>query len=44
MVGFGNIVTAVLNIQDDADAAVADAKRYLDLYYGANYTPERLHA
>jgi hypothetical protein len=44
MGGFGNIVTAVLNIQDDADAAMADAKGYLDLYYGANYTPERLHA
>jgi alkanesulfonate monooxygenase SsuD/methylene tetrahydromethanopterin reductase-like flavin-dependent oxidoreductase (luciferase family) len=28
---FGNIVTAVLNIQDEPDAAVADAKRYLDL-------------
>ena len=44
MEGFGNIVTAVLNVQDDADAALADAKRYLDLYCGANYTPERLHA
>jgi alkanesulfonate monooxygenase SsuD/methylene tetrahydromethanopterin reductase-like flavin-dependent oxidoreductase (luciferase family) len=44
MNGFGNIVTAVVNIQDDQDAAVADAKRYLDLYYGADYTPERLHA
>jgi alkanesulfonate monooxygenase SsuD/methylene tetrahydromethanopterin reductase-like flavin-dependent oxidoreductase (luciferase family) len=44
MGGFGNIVTAVVNIQEDADAAVADAKRYLDLYYGASYTPERLHA
>ena len=44
MRGFGNIVTAVLNIQDDTDAAVADAKSYLDAYYGANYTPERLHA
>jgi len=44
MGGFGNIVTAVVNVQDDADAAVADAKRYLDLYYGASYTPERLHA
>lgn len=42
--GFGNIVTAVLNIQDDADAAMTDAKRYLDLYYGADYTPQRLHA
>lgn len=44
MDGFGNIVTAVVNIQDDAEAAMADAKRYLDLYYGANYTPERPHA
>jgi alkanesulfonate monooxygenase SsuD/methylene tetrahydromethanopterin reductase-like flavin-dependent oxidoreductase (luciferase family) len=41
---FGNIVTAVLNIHDDPDAAMADAKQYLDRYYGANYTPERLHA
>jgi alkanesulfonate monooxygenase SsuD/methylene tetrahydromethanopterin reductase-like flavin-dependent oxidoreductase (luciferase family) len=41
---FGNIVTAVLNIQDEPDAAVTDAKRYLDLYYGANYSVERLHA
>ena len=39
-----NIVTAVLNIQDEPDAAVTDAKRYLDLYYGANYSVERLHA
>ena len=44
MRGFGNIVTAVLNIQDDTETAVADAKSYLDTYYGANYTPERLHA
>ena len=28
----------------DASDAIADAKRYLDLYYGADYTPERLHA
>jgi len=44
MDGFGNIVTAIVNIQDDADAAMADAKRYLDLYYGADYTPDRLRA
>ncbi len=44
MDGFGNIVTAVLNIQDDADEALTDAKSYLDLYYGTDYTPERLHA
>jgi alkanesulfonate monooxygenase SsuD/methylene tetrahydromethanopterin reductase-like flavin-dependent oxidoreductase (luciferase family) len=41
---FGNVVTAVLNVQDDADTAVADAQRYLELYYGTRYTPERLHA
>ena len=41
---FGNIVTAVLNIEDEPGAAVTDAKRYLDLYYGANYSVERLHA
>jgi len=44
MRGFGSIVTAVLNIQDDTDTAAADAKSYLDTYYGADYTPERLHA
>ena len=44
MSGFGNIVTAVLNIQDDPDDALRDAKTYLDRYYGANYTRERLHA
>jgi hypothetical protein len=42
--GFGNMVTAVVNIQDDAYAATVDARRYLDLYYGANYRAERLHA
>jgi hypothetical protein len=44
MGGFGNIITAVLNIQDDAEAAMVDAKRYLDRYYGADYSPDRLHA
>jgi alkanesulfonate monooxygenase SsuD/methylene tetrahydromethanopterin reductase-like flavin-dependent oxidoreductase (luciferase family) len=44
MNGFGNIITAVMNIQDDEEAAMADAKRYLDLYYDADYTPERLRA
>jgi alkanesulfonate monooxygenase SsuD/methylene tetrahydromethanopterin reductase-like flavin-dependent oxidoreductase (luciferase family) len=44
LTGFGNIVTAVVNIQDDQGAAVSDAQRYLNLYYGANYTAERLHA
>ena len=44
MDGFGNVVTAVLNVGDDADAALADAKGYLDRYYGADCAPERIHA
>ena len=44
MAGFGNIVTAVLNVGGDPPAAMEDAKTYLDRYYGANYTPDRLHA
>jgi hypothetical protein len=39
MTRFGNIVTAVVNVQADRDTAVSDAKRYLELYHGANYTP-----
>jgi alkanesulfonate monooxygenase SsuD/methylene tetrahydromethanopterin reductase-like flavin-dependent oxidoreductase (luciferase family) len=42
--GFDNVLCHHINIDEDADAALADAKRYLDLYYGANYTKERLEA
>jgi hypothetical protein len=42
MAGF--IVTAVLNVQDDPDAAMTNAKNDLDLYSGADHTPERLWA
>jgi alkanesulfonate monooxygenase SsuD/methylene tetrahydromethanopterin reductase-like flavin-dependent oxidoreductase (luciferase family) len=41
---FDNVLCHHVNINEDADAALADAKRYLDLYYGANYTKERLQA
>lgn len=41
---FDNVLCHHININEDADAALADAKRYLDLYYGANYTKERLEA
>jgi alkanesulfonate monooxygenase SsuD/methylene tetrahydromethanopterin reductase-like flavin-dependent oxidoreductase (luciferase family) len=41
---FDNVLCHHININEDADAALADAKRYLDLYYGANYTKERLQA
>jgi hypothetical protein len=33
---FDNVLCHHININEDADAALADAKRYLDLYYGAN--------
>ncbi len=44
MAGFGNILCHHVNIGPDADAALADAKRYLDGYYSANYTAERLRS
>jgi alkanesulfonate monooxygenase SsuD/methylene tetrahydromethanopterin reductase-like flavin-dependent oxidoreductase (luciferase family) len=33
-----------INIGADADAALADSKRFLDLYYGSNYSLERLQS
>ena len=33
-----------INIGPDADAALDDSKRFLDLYYGANYSRERLRS
>jgi alkanesulfonate monooxygenase SsuD/methylene tetrahydromethanopterin reductase-like flavin-dependent oxidoreductase (luciferase family) len=33
-----------INLAADADAALADSKRFLDLYYGANYSRERLQS
>lgn len=39
-----NVLCYHVNIQPDADTALADAKRYLDLYYRADYTRERLVA
>jgi alkanesulfonate monooxygenase SsuD/methylene tetrahydromethanopterin reductase-like flavin-dependent oxidoreductase (luciferase family) len=42
--GFDNILCHHVNIGPDADAALADAKRYLDGYYNANYTAERLRS
>jgi hypothetical protein len=44
MGGFDNVLCHHVNIGADPDAALADAKRYLDGYYGANYTPGRLRA
>jgi len=44
MTGFDNVLCHHMNINEDADAALADAKRYLDGYYNANYTTERLRS
>jgi alkanesulfonate monooxygenase SsuD/methylene tetrahydromethanopterin reductase-like flavin-dependent oxidoreductase (luciferase family) len=33
-----------INVSDDKDAALADSKKFLDLYYTANYSKERLEA
>lgn len=44
MTGFDTILCHHVNINEDEDAALSDAKRYLDGYYGVNYAPERLRA
>ena len=33
-----------INVNDDRDAALANSKKFLDLYYTANYSKERLEA
>jgi alkanesulfonate monooxygenase SsuD/methylene tetrahydromethanopterin reductase-like flavin-dependent oxidoreductase (luciferase family) len=44
MSGFDNVLYHHINVNDDRSAALADAKRFLDLYYGADYTKERIEA
>jgi alkanesulfonate monooxygenase SsuD/methylene tetrahydromethanopterin reductase-like flavin-dependent oxidoreductase (luciferase family) len=44
MAAFDNVLCWLVNINEDQDAALADAKVYLDQYYSANYTRERLEA
>jgi alkanesulfonate monooxygenase SsuD/methylene tetrahydromethanopterin reductase-like flavin-dependent oxidoreductase (luciferase family) len=39
---FDNVLCHDVNIGEDKDAALADARRFLDLYYAANYSRERL--
>jgi alkanesulfonate monooxygenase SsuD/methylene tetrahydromethanopterin reductase-like flavin-dependent oxidoreductase (luciferase family) len=41
---FDHVMYHHINVNEDKDAALADSKRFLDLYYGANYTKERLEA
>jgi alkanesulfonate monooxygenase SsuD/methylene tetrahydromethanopterin reductase-like flavin-dependent oxidoreductase (luciferase family) len=44
MAGFDNVLYHHVNVNDDKDAALADSKRFLDLYYSADYSKERLEA
>jgi alkanesulfonate monooxygenase SsuD/methylene tetrahydromethanopterin reductase-like flavin-dependent oxidoreductase (luciferase family) len=44
MSGFDNVLYHHVNVNDDKAAALADSKRFLDLYYSADYSKERLEA
>src|SRR5262245_42037345 len=44
MASFDNVLYHHININDDKAAALADSKRFLDLYYSADYSKERLEA
>jgi alkanesulfonate monooxygenase SsuD/methylene tetrahydromethanopterin reductase-like flavin-dependent oxidoreductase (luciferase family) len=44
MAGFDNVLYHHINVSDDKDAALADSKRFLDLYYSADYGKERLES
>jgi len=44
MAGFDNVLYHHVNVNDDKDAALADSKKFLDLYYSADYSRERLEA
>jgi alkanesulfonate monooxygenase SsuD/methylene tetrahydromethanopterin reductase-like flavin-dependent oxidoreductase (luciferase family) len=41
---FDNVLYHHINVNDDREAALADSKQFLDLYYSANYTRERLES
>ena len=41
---FDHVLYHHINVNDDKETALADSKKFLDLYYGANYTKERLEA
>ena len=42
--GFDNILYHHINVNEDRDDALADSKQFLDLYYSADYTKERLES
>ena len=41
---FDHVLYHHINVNDDREQALADSKKFLDLYYGANYSKERLEA
>jgi alkanesulfonate monooxygenase SsuD/methylene tetrahydromethanopterin reductase-like flavin-dependent oxidoreductase (luciferase family) len=41
---FDHVLYHHINVNEDKDAALSDSKKFLDLYYGANYSKERLEA
>lgn len=41
---FDNVLYHHINVNDDREVALADSKTFLDLYYGADYSRERLEA
>jgi alkanesulfonate monooxygenase SsuD/methylene tetrahydromethanopterin reductase-like flavin-dependent oxidoreductase (luciferase family) len=44
MSGFDNILYHHINVNEDKDDALADSKKFLDLYYSADYSKERLES
>ena len=41
---FDHVLYHHINVNADADAALSDSKAFLDLYYGADYSKERLES
>jgi alkanesulfonate monooxygenase SsuD/methylene tetrahydromethanopterin reductase-like flavin-dependent oxidoreductase (luciferase family) len=41
---FDHVLYHHINVNDDHEQALADSKKFLDLYYSANYSKERLEA
>ncbi len=41
---FDNVLYHHINVNEDKEAALADSKKFLDLYYSADYSRERLES
>jgi alkanesulfonate monooxygenase SsuD/methylene tetrahydromethanopterin reductase-like flavin-dependent oxidoreductase (luciferase family) len=41
---FDHVLYHHINVNEDKEQALADSKKFLDLYYGSNYSKERLEA